>query len=229
MGGSTTVKETESQKAQRKISQADWDIYQNELKQATTEYLSTVEDLVSLEEMKTICKNNNINYQAVFEKTRQNNLAQMQAKGIDPSSPQYQRELEKLQTNLENKQATTTNISLATQQDKHIAGQQDALAIGNGEKATALASYSRTAEQELNRAINDAEESRQQRASTMGGVLDLASAGMAYGKDYLTKSATEKATEQINAGGTGSGLSDMQERYPTSRPASYGNVVYGNK
>ena len=85
------------------------------------------------------------------------------------------------------------------------------------------------AEQELNRAINDAEESRQQRASTMGGVLDLASAGMAYGKDYLTKSATEKATEQINAGGTGSGLSDMQERYPTVRPVSYGSTVYGNK
>lgn len=223
MGGSTTVKETESQKAQRKISQADWDIYQNELKQATTEYLSTVEDLVSPEEMKTICKNNNINYQAVFEKTRQNNLAQMQAKGIDPSSPQYQRELEKLQTNLENKQATTTNISLATQQDKHIAGQQDALAIGNGEKATALSSYSRTAEQELNRAIRDAEESRQQRASTLSGAYNLAGAGLAYGKDYFTKSATEKATEQINAGGSGSGLSDMQKEYPTSR------VIYGNK
>lgn len=223
MGGSTTVKETESQKAQRKISQADWDIYQNELKQATTEYLSTVEDLVSPEEMKTICKNNNINYQAVFEKTRQNNLAQMQAKGIDPSSPQYQRELEKLQTNLENKQATTTNISLATQQDKHIAGQQDALAIGNGEKATALTSYSRTAEQELNRAIRDAEESRQQRASTLSGAYNLAGAGLAYGKDYFTKSATEKATEQINAGGSGSGLSDMQKEYPTSR------VIYGNK
>lgn len=229
MGGSTTVKETESQKAQRKISQADWDIYQNELKQATTEYLSTVEDLVSPEEMKTICKNNNINYQAVFEKTRQNNLAQMQAKGIDPSSPQYQRELEKLQTNLENKQATTTNISLATQQDKHIAGQQDALAIGNGEKATALASYSRTADKELNRAIQDAEESRQQRASTLSGAYNLAGAGLAYGKDALTQSSTERATEQINAGGSGSGLSDMGKKYPTVRPVSYGSTVYGNK
>lgn len=229
MGGSTTVKETESQKAQRKISQADWDIYQNELKQATTEYLSTVEDLVSPEAMKTICKNNNINYQAVFEKTRQNNLAQMQAKGIDPSSPQYQRELEKLQTSLENKQATTTNISLATQQDKHIAGQQDALAIGNGEKANALASYSRTAEQELNRAIRDAEESRQQRASALSGVYNLAGAGLAYGKDALTQSNTERATEQINAGGTGSGLNDMEKEYPKVRPVSYGSAVYGNK
>ena len=97
------------------------------------------------------------------------------------------------------------------------------------EKATALASYSRTAEQELNRAIRDAEESRQQRASTLSGAYNLAGAGLAYGKDYFTKSATEKATEQINAGGSGSGLVDMQKEYPTSRPQSYGNVVYGNK
>ncbi|EKQ9927966.1 hypothetical protein JJG61_005444, partial [Salmonella enterica subsp. enterica serovar Panama] len=116
----------------------------------------------------------NLGYQKQFGDVRHQAANQLTAAGIDPGSGKFQETMNDISGEQAIGQTDATNRVQSSQADKYIAGLQDVVALGAGQKADALQGYNSLAENSLRKAGMDAQAAymrRQGNASLVGAGL----------------------------------------------------------
>lgn len=189
--GSTEIKETSQEIAAAEIAGKQWQLYQNELKPMENLFISKVDAMNNESNYDDAAGTVNLGYQQEFGKARQQTATGLAASGVDPSSGKFQSALGDVQSDQVAGQIDTTNRAQTSQQDKYVAGLQDVVAMGAGQKADALSGYSNIANQSLSKATSDAQNSLSDRQAV--GQLVGAVGGVAA-RSYGLKDASSKST-----------------------------------
>ncbi|HCL5313112.1 TPA: hypothetical protein N2G38_005533 [Salmonella enterica] len=116
----------------------------------------------------------NLGYQKQFGEARNQAANQLAAAGVDPGSGKFQGAINDISGEQATGQTDATNRVQSSQADKYIAGLQDVVALGSGQKADALQGYNNLAENSLRKAGMDAQAAymrRQGNASLVGAGL----------------------------------------------------------
>lgn len=179
-GGSNEIQETEAQKAAADIANQQWNLYKNELSQFEDMFMDKVDDMNSQQEYDNLAGTAALGTAQAFGEVRQNMADSMASAGIDPTSGRYQDTMQDLETEQALSQTDTTNRAQSSQQDKHVAGLKDVVAMGSGQKAEALQGYSDLAANSLSKAASDAQRKWNDKQSLLGAVGTAA--GMATRK-----------------------------------------------
>ncbi|EBS1323998.1 hypothetical protein D6T51_07595 [Salmonella enterica subsp. enterica serovar Muenchen] len=183
-GKSNEVKETSQQRAQAEIAARQWSLYSNELKPMENIFMQKVDSLNDESRYDKLAGTTHLGYQQEFSGARKQTATQMTAGGVDPGSGKFQGALGDIESDLVTGQTDTTNRAQTSQADKYIAGLQDIVSLGAGQKADALSGYSSLASNSLQKAGADAQAAyarRQGNASLVGAGLG-AVAGYASNK-----------------------------------------------
>lgn len=196
-GGSTEVKETSQELAAAEIAGKQWTLYQNELKPMENLFISKVDSMNNESKYDDAAGTVNLGYQQEFGKARQQAATELSAGGVDPSSGKFQGALQTLQSDQLAGQIDTTNRAQTSQQDKYVAGLQNVVAMGAGQKADALSGYSNIANQSLNKATSDAQKSLSDRQAV--GQLVGAVGGVAA-RTYGLKDANGSKSSGVFGG-----------------------------
>lgn len=190
--GSTEIKETAQELAAAEIAGKQWTLYQNELKPMENLFISKVDSMNNASKYDDAAGTVNLGYQQEFGKARQQAAMELAAGGVDPSSGKFQGTLQTLQSDQVAGQIDTTNRAQTSQQDKYVAGLQDVVAMGAGQKADALSGYSNIASQSLNKATSDAQKSLSDRQAI--GQL-VGTAGGLAARTYGLKDASASGSK----------------------------------
>ncbi len=170
-GGSNEIKETSQQKAQAEIAMKQWRLYSDKLKPMENIFMADVDKLNNKEKYQNLAGVTNLGYQKQFGEVRHQAANQLAAAGVDPSSGKYQEAMNDIAGEQAIGQIDATNRVQSSQADKYIAGLQDVVALGAGQKADALQGYNSLAENSLRKAGMDAQAAymrRQGNASLVG-------------------------------------------------------------
>lgn len=183
-GGSNEIKETSQQKAQAEIAMKQWRLYSDKLKPMENIFMADVDKLNNKEKYQNLAEVTNLGYQKQFGDVRHQAANQLAAAGVDPGSGKYQEAMNDIAGEQAIGQIDATNRVQSSQADKYIAGLQDVVALGAGQKADALQGYNSLAENSLRKAGMDAQTAymrRQGNASLVGAGMG-ALAGYASNK-----------------------------------------------
>ncbi|EGR6730039.1 hypothetical protein I7877_001111 [Salmonella enterica] len=173
-GGSNEIRETSQQKAQAEIAMKQWRLYSDRLKPMENLFMSKVDRLNDDDKYQNLAGVTNLGYQKQFGEARSQTAGQLTAAGVDPSSGKFQEAMNALNSEQATGQTDTTSRAQTSQADKYIAGLQDVVALGAGQKADALQGYNSLAETSLQKAGMDAQSAymrRQGNASLVGAGL----------------------------------------------------------
>lgn len=170
-GGSNEIKETSQQKAQAEIAMKQWRLYSNKLKPMENIFMGKVDKLNDEDKYQNLAGVTNLGYQKQFGDVRHQAANQLTAAGIDPGSGKFQEAMNDISGEQAIGQTDATNRVQSSQADKYVAGLQDVVALGAGQKADALQGYNSLAENSLRKAGMDAQAAymrRQGNASLVG-------------------------------------------------------------
>lgn len=170
-GGSGEIKETSQQRAQAEIARKQWDLYNQRLKPMENIFMAKVDKLNDGSKYQNLAGVTNLGYQKQFGDVRHQAANQLTATGIDPGSGKFQETMNDISGEQAIGQTDATNRVQSSQADKYIAGLQDVVALGAGQKADALQGYNSLAENSLRKAGMDAQAAymrRQGNASLVG-------------------------------------------------------------
>lgn len=170
-GGSNEIKETSQQRAQAEIARKQWDLYNQRLKPMENIFMAKVDKLNDEDKYQNLAGVTNLGYQKQFGDVRHQAANQLTAAGIDPGSGKFQETMNDISSEQAIGQTDATNRVQSSQADKYIAGLQDVVALGAGQKADALQGYNSLAENSLRKAGMDAQAAymrRQGNASLVG-------------------------------------------------------------
>ncbi|ENZ9958599.1 hypothetical protein ACFLJF_004178 [Salmonella enterica] len=173
-GGSGEIKETSQQRAQAEIARKQWDLYNQRLKPMENIFMGKVDKLNDEDKYQNLAGVTNLGYQKQFGDVRHQAANQLTAAGIDPGSGKFQETMNDISGEQAIGQTDATNRVQSSQADKYIAGLQDVVALGAGQKADALQGYNSLAENSLRKAGMDAQAAymrRQGNASLVGAGL----------------------------------------------------------
>ncbi|ASD87162.1 hypothetical protein A3X38_16060 [Salmonella enterica subsp. enterica serovar Florida] len=173
-GGSGEIKETSQQRAQAEIARKQWDLYNQRLKPMENIFMAKVDKLNDEDKYQNLAGVTNLGYQKQFGDVRHQAANQLTAAGIDPGSGKFQETMNDISGEQAIGQTDATNRVQSSQADKYIAGLQDVVALGAGQKADALQGYNSLAENSLRKAGMDAQAAymrRQGNASLVGAGL----------------------------------------------------------
>ncbi|HAG1965814.1 TPA: hypothetical protein G8R56_004072 [Salmonella enterica] len=182
--GSNEIPETSQQKAQAEIAMKQWRLYSDKLKPMENIFMADVDKLNNKEKYQNLAGVTNLGYQKQFGEVRNQAASQLAAAGVDPGSGKYQEAMNDIAGEQAIGQIDATNRVQSSQADKYIAGLQDVVALGAGQKADALQGYNSLAENSLRKAGMDAQAAymrRQGNASLVGAGMG-ALAGYASNK-----------------------------------------------
>ncbi|HGG6071348.1 TPA: hypothetical protein ACJG4U_002593 [Salmonella enterica subsp. diarizonae] len=183
-GGSGEIKETSQQKAQAEIAMKQWRLYSDKLKPMENIFMADVDKLNNKDKYQNLAGVTNLGYQKQFGEVRHQAANQLAAAGVDPGSGKFQETMNDISGEQAIGQTDATNRVQSSQADKYIAGLQDVVALGAGQKADALQGYNSLAENSLRKAGMDAQATymrRQGNASLVGAGMG-ALAGYASNK-----------------------------------------------
>ncbi|EAY3716988.1 hypothetical protein FGS56_18400 [Salmonella enterica] len=183
-GGSGEIKETSQQKAQAEIAMKQWRLYSDKLKPMENIFMADVDKLNNKDKYQNLAGVTNLGYQKQFGEVRHQAANQLAAAGVDPGSGKFQETMNDISGEQAIGQTDATNRVQSSQADKYIAGLQDVVALGAGQKADALQGYNSLAENSLRKAGMDAQAAymrRQGNASLVGAGMG-ALAGYASNK-----------------------------------------------
>ncbi|EAW9081386.1 hypothetical protein I6R01_003839 [Salmonella enterica subsp. enterica serovar Cerro] len=178
-GGRGEIKETSQQKAQAEIASKQWQLYISELKPMENIFMEDVEKLNDGQKYQELAGVANLGYQKQFGEARHQAANQLAGAGVDPGSGKFQGVMDGLQSDQATGQVDTTNRAQTSQADKYVAGLQDIVALGAGQKAGALQGYNNLAQTSLNKASADAQSAysrKQANSSLVGAGLGAAAA-----------------------------------------------------
>ncbi|EDS8888918.1 hypothetical protein GQC79_003855 [Salmonella enterica] len=173
-GGSGEIKETSQQRAQAEIAMKQWRLYSDRLKPMENIFMGKVDKLNDGSKYQNLAGVTNLGYQKQFGDVRHQTANQLASAGIDPGSGKFQEAMNDIAGEQAIGQTDATNRVQSSQADKYIAGLQDVVALGSGQKADALQGYNSLAENSLQKAATDAQSAyarRQGNASLVGAGL----------------------------------------------------------
>ncbi|HFE7542719.1 TPA: hypothetical protein ACGADT_004035 [Salmonella enterica subsp. enterica serovar Newport] len=194
-GGSGEIKETSQQKAQAEIAMKQWRLYSDKLKPMENIFMADVDKLNNKEKYQNLAGVTNLGYQKQFGEVRHQAANQLAAAGVDPGSGKFQEAMNDIAGEQAIGQIDATNRVQSSQADKYIAGLQDVVALGAGQKADALQGYNSLAENSLRKAGMDAQAAYMRRQ----GNASLVGAGMGALGGYAMNKWGSKS------GGSGAG------------------------
>ncbi|MEQ9721295.1 hypothetical protein ABQG65_08870 [Yersinia alsatica] len=186
--GSTEIKETSHELAAAEIAGKQWALYLDEFKPMEDLFISKVDNLNQPKQYDDAAGTTNLGYQHEFGAGRQHAATALSASGVDPTSGKFQGALGDMQRHQISGQIDTTNRAQTSLQDKYVAGLQDVVAMGAGQKADALSSYSNIANHSLSKATSDAHQSLSDRQA-VGQLVGVA--GGVAARTYGLKDATK--------------------------------------
>ena len=191
--GSSEIKETSAEKAAAGVAKEQWDLYKNELSQYEDQFMEKVDDLNSEQKYNDLAGDTNLAYQQAFTQARSNTADSLASAGVDPTSGKYKATMDDLTEQQIGKQIDTTNRVQTDQANKYVAGLQDVVSMGAGQKAEALSGYSSIATNAQKQAISDASTAQSNASATAGAVGAVAGAGLSY---YMNKPGSTTDTWQ---------------------------------
>lgn len=213
-GGSNEVKETENERAAAEVASKQWGLYSNELKPFENLFMQKVDNLNSEQKYTDIADDTNLGYQSGFGQARVQAATSLAASGVDPSSGKFQGALDDITSDQVVGQIDTTNRAQNSQADKYVAGLQDVVAMGAGQKADSLAGYSNIANISMQRAQSDAQRSLSNRQAVAGVV---GAVGGAAARMYAPGLSSSSPSPSANSSGVfGSGNSSSSSQYGIS-------------
>ncbi|UXD25303.1 hypothetical protein FORC065_2499 [Yersinia enterocolitica] len=186
--GSTEIKETSHELAAAEIAQKQWALYLDEFKPMENLFISKVDTLNQPEKYAKTAGTVNLGYQQAFGSGRQQTASALAAGGVDPGSGRFRETLGDVQRDQLTGQIDTTQRAQTSQQDKYVAGLQDVVAMGAGQKADALSGYSHIANHSLSKATFDAQKSLSNRQA-VGQLVGVA--GGVAARTYGLKDANK--------------------------------------
>lgn len=198
-GGSGEIKETSQQKAQAEIAMKQWRLYSDKLKPMENIFMADVDKLNNKEKYQNLAGVTNLGYQKQFGEVRHQAANQLAAAGVDPSSGKYQEAMNDIAGEQAIGQIDATNRVQSSQADKYIAGLQDVVALGAGQKADALQGYNSLAENSLRKAGMDAQAAYMRRQ----GNASLVGAGMGALAGYASNKFGGNSSPVPKTAGTG--------------------------
>lgn len=157
--GSTKIQETEEQRAAAEVASKQWSLYQ-ELKPLENLFMEETGKLNSESRYDSLAGEAGLGYQQQFGMSRQQAAQQLTSAGVDPGSGRFQGVMDSIRSAQMTGQTDTVSRAQVSQADKYVAGLQDVVATGAGQKAGALAGFSGLAENSLRRAVSDAQAAR---------------------------------------------------------------------
>ncbi|SIO96091.1 hypothetical protein [Vibrio spartinae] len=186
MGGNKNneVKETSYERAAADVANQQWRIYQDELSQYENSFIDRVGNYNSDSNMSDTKSDADLAYNAAYSQNRDNTVLRLAASGVDPSSEKFRQAQADITTDQAVSQANTVNRAQSSEQDKYVAGLSDVVAMGTGQKATALQGLSDVATMSANQAASDAQSSFNTRSANMQAVGAVAGAGLRSYQDY---------------------------------------------
>ncbi|RLM26495.1 hypothetical protein BIY29_05400 [Brenneria alni] len=202
-GGSSEVQETTQQKAAAEVARQQWDLYQNELKPYENLFMDKVDSLNGEQNYTDIAGDVNLGYQQAFSQARQQTADNLTSAGVDPSSGKFQSALSDIAEDQVTGTIDATARSQTDQQNKYIAGLQDAQAIGAGQKAEALQGYQGIASASQQKAISDAQSSLSKQAANQQLVGAVGGALTSYGLSDLQTSTPSSGSSGVYGGLSG--------------------------
>lgn len=198
-GGSNEIPETSQQKAQAEISMKQWRLYNDKLKPMENIFMADVDKLNNKEKYQNLAGVTNLGYQKQFGDVRHQAANQLAAAGVDPGSGKYQEAMNDIAGEQAIGQIDATNRVQSSQADKYIAGLQDVVALGAGQKADALQGYNSLAENSLRKAGMDAQAAYMRRQ----GNASLVGAGMGALAGYASNKFGGNSSPVPKTAGTG--------------------------
>ncbi|ECO0851920.1 hypothetical protein LEH14_10165 [Salmonella enterica] len=198
-GGSGEIKETSQQKAQAEIAMKQWRLYSDKLKPMENIFMADVDKLNNKEKYQNLAGVTNLGYQKQFGEVRHQAANQLAAAGVDPGSGKFQEAMNDIAGEQAIGQIDATNRVQSSQADKYIAGLQDVVALGAGQKADALQGYNSLAENSLRKAGMDAQAAYMRRQ----GNASLVGAGMGALAGYASNKFGGNSSPVPKTAGTG--------------------------
>lgn len=171
--GSNQVQVTPEQQAQEEEAVRQWQLYDTQLKPYETMFMSQVDELNAPHTTQQLADTGALGSEMGFEHDRDQLTDHLAAAGIDPTSGRYQAGLKDLETGQALAQADTVNRAQSSGQDRYVAGLQDVMALGRGQRADSLGAYDNLAEQSVSRAGANAQAAlaEKQAEEGLGGSL----------------------------------------------------------
>lgn len=195
-GGSNDVKETEAEKAAAQVADEQWALYKNELSQFEDQFMGKVDNLNSEQLYQDVAGNTNLGYQSQFGQARGNAATSLASTGVDPKSGKYRAAMDGITEQQVTGQINTTNRAQTDQGNKYVAGLQDVVSVGQGQKAEALQGYDSLASTAQRQAINDASNAQESSNSIKNAAGTATGLGLGY---YMNNSRSSEVSVTPNS------------------------------
>ncbi|HBJ7176182.1 TPA: hypothetical protein LDI53_002481 [Salmonella enterica subsp. enterica serovar Chincol] len=205
-GGSGEIKETSQQKAQAEIAMKQWRLYSDKLKPMENIFMADVDKLNNKDKYQNLAGVTNLGYQKQFGEVRHQAANQLAAAGVDPGSGKFQDTMNDISGEQAIGQTDATNRVQSSQADKYVAGLQDVVALGAGQKADALQGYNSLAENSLRKAGMDAQAAYMRRQ----GKASLVGAGMGALAGYASNKFDGNGNSNLLPKTAGTGANGLQ-------------------
>lgn len=205
-GGSGEIKETSQQKAQAEIAMKQWRLYSDKMKPMENIFMADVDKLNNKDKYQNLAGVTNLGYQKQFGEVRHQAANQLAAAGVDPGSGKFQDTMNDISGEQAIGQTDATNRVQSSQADKYVAGLQDVVALGAGQKADTLQGYNSLAENSLRKAGMDAQAAYMRRQ----GKASLVGAGMGALAGYASNKFDGNGNSNLLPKTAGTGANGLQ-------------------
>ena len=195
-GGASSVKETSAEKEAAAVAKEQWDLYKSELSPYEDMFMNKVDKLNSEQAYDKSAADTNLGYQQAFTEARGNTANSLASAGVDPTSGKYQAAMDDITTRQATGQIDTTNRAQTDQANKYIAGLQDVVSIGQGQKAEALQGLGSQANAAQRQALTDASNAQ----ASAGAIGDAVGTGIGMaGSHYMNMNKKKKTPTETPA------------------------------
>jgi hypothetical protein len=138
-GGSTTIKDTASQKALASIAAQRFNLYQQYYVPLENQFMSDVAGMMDPTAFENVEGFVNALQQPEFQAAKRNMQQQAFSMGADPTSGQYQARASQMQQAQARGMGLGTSQALSGQVDRYYQGMQNIIAMGQGQAGQAIA------------------------------------------------------------------------------------------
>lgn len=180
-GGSVTIEETESEKAQAEVAESMWELYQQELAPYEDVFISNIEKMNQPGAYIKAAGDANMSYSSKFGDARDQASDSLVTAGVNPNSGKFETAQDSLTRQQTFSQNDAMNQAQSSNADQYVGGLEDALAIGAGEQAQNMQALDSLASASSKAAAADARAAESNVLSSKSEVGSLIGAGMSAG------------------------------------------------
>lgn len=205
-GGSQEVAETQEQRALAQVAAERWNHYQKAFVPLENDLMRRVDERSAPAATDHAQGLTHTAYRGEADKAAGMVARGMAERGIDPSSGRMQAGVSEARTGMAGAEAQANTQAAVTAQDRHIAGLENIVAIGNNQAGTSVAGLSDIARVSAARAEQDAQIKFSERQSRNELIGSIAGAGTSMamsgaGKGFSWNKAAAGGTQGVGMSG----------------------------